>query len=127
LAPVAALALFATAAVPSAQADPAPHAAPQCFRLRDWSGWKASADGKSIYIRTGARNLYRLEFDYACHAANGLGVQWVTRVRGSSSICSPLDLDLKVADGAFATPCIGSRITPLSADEAAALPKALMP
>jgi Family of unknown function (DUF6491) len=122
------LAAVALLGASGAGAAPANHAAPQCFNLRDWSGWKASADGKSIYIRTGVRNLYRLDFDYACHAAQGIGVHLVTKVRGGSFICNPLDLDLKVADGTgFATPCIVSKITPLSADEAAALPKALTP
>jgi hypothetical protein len=127
LASVAALAVFAVGAVPSAQAGPAPRSAPQCFNLRDWSGWKATADGKSIYIRIGVSDLYRLDFGYTCHAATGIGVHLVTRVRGSSFVCSPLDLDLKVGDGGFATPCIVSRITPLSSAEAAALPKSLRP
>jgi len=81
-----------------------------------------------MYIRTGARSLYRLDFVNGCQAARGVGVHLVTRVRGSGWICDALDLDLKVADGhGFATPCIISKITPLSADEAAALPKSLRP
>ena len=108
-------------------AAPAPSPA-RCFSMRDWTGWTVSPDGQSMYIRTGVRNLFRLDFANACRAARSGGVHLVTRVRGSTSVCSPLDLDLKVSDGhGMATPCIISKITPLSADEAAALPKALRP
>jgi hypothetical protein len=112
----------------SAYADPAGSRPSRCFNARDWRGWTVTPDGKSMFIRTGVRNIYRLDFANGCRAARGIGVHLVTRIRGSSSICSPLDLDLKVSDGlGFASPCIVSGITALSTDEAAALPKALKP
>jgi hypothetical protein len=112
----------------SAWADPAGMRPGRCFNARAWNGWTVSPDGKSMYIRTGVSNIYRLDFANGCRAALGIGVHLVTRIRGSSFICSPLDLDLKVSDGlGFATPCLISSITPLSIDEAAALPKALKP
>ena len=124
----AVIGLVAASVVGLSGAYAAPATAPsRCFNTRDWSGWTVSPDGRSMYIRTGVRNLYRLEFANACRAAQGIGVHLVTRVRGSAFVCSPLDLDLKVSDGHMATPCIISNITPLSADEAAALPKALRP
>jgi hypothetical protein len=120
--------LAASAAGLAASAEPAARAAPKCFFTRDWSGWKASPDGKAIYIRVGVSNIYRLDFSNACSAANGIGVHLVIRTRGSSTICGPLDLDLKVSHGhGFATPCIVSGVTPLSAKEASALPKNLRP
>jgi hypothetical protein len=128
-----AIALIASAVVSmvapfEANAQPEQHAPSKCFYTRDWNGWKASPDAKSIYIRVGVRDLYRLDFSHACSAALGGGVHLVTRVRGSSLICSPVDLDLKVSDSqGFATPCIVSGITPLSAGDAAALPKNLRP
>ena len=112
----------------SAYAGPAGSGPARCFYSHDWSGWTVSPDAKSMYIRTGVRNIYRLDFANACRAAQGAGVHLVTRIRGSSLVCGPLDLDLKVADGhGFTTPCIVSQITPLSAEEAAALPKKLKP
>ncbi len=100
----------------------------QCFDTRDWNGWTVSPDGKSMYIRTRVRDVYRLDFSGTCREARDIGVHLVTRIHGSSRVCSPLDLDLKVSDGhGFATPCIVSNITPLSAKEAAALPKGLKP
>jgi len=128
---LAALIGLATASIlgiSSVSADAAGSRPVQCFNTRDWNGWTVSPDAKSMYIRTGVRSIYRLDFVNECRAAQGIGVHLVTRVRGSSSICSPLDLDLKVSDGhGFATPCIVSNITPLSAEEAAALPKRLKP
>ena len=94
----------------------------------DWNGWKASPDSKSIYIRVGVSKLFRIDLANACPALQGVGVHLVTRTHGSPWICRPLDLDLKVGQGhGFTTPCMVSDITPLSAAEAAALPKALRP
>jgi hypothetical protein len=112
----------------SVSADAAGSRPAQCFNTRDWNGWTISPDAKSMYIRTGVRSIYRLDFVNKCRAAQSIGVHLVTRIRGSSSVCSPLDLDLKVSDGrGFATSCIVSNITPLSTEEAAALPKGLKP
>lgn len=123
------LAILACASTLTALAGQAQAAAkaPACFDPRDWSGWKASPDAKSIYIRVGVRKIYRLDMANACPAAGRIGVHLVTRLRGGSTICSPLDLDLKVSDGRFSTPCIVSGITALSDQEAATLPNNLKP
>ncbi len=100
----------------------------QCFASRDWSGWKASPDSKSLYIRVNVSKLFRLDLAQACPALQWPGAHLVTKVRGSSWICHPLDLELKVSSGhGIATPCIVSGITALSKDEATALPKSLRP
>ena len=113
---------------PSAHAGPAASGPARCFYSRDWSGWTVTPDARSMYIRVGVRDVYRLDFATICSAAQGVGAHLVTRIRGSSLVCNPIDLDLKVADGnGFATACLVNRITPLSAEEAAALPKKLRP
>jgi len=49
-------------------------------------------------------------------------------VRGSGMICRPIDLDLRVSVGRrMSTPCIASKLTQLTPEEAAALPKGLKP
>jgi hypothetical protein len=122
------LGLASLCAFGAANAEPPARSAPKCFYSRDWNGWKASPDGKAIYIRAGANYIYRLDLGNACPAANGIGVHLVTKTRGSGSICGPLDLDLKVSDGrGFATPCMVSGVTPLSAEEASVLPNNLRP
>jgi hypothetical protein len=128
LAAVVGLAAASLMGLSSAYADPKGAVPSRCFNSRDWRGWTVSADARSMYIRAGGRGLYRLDFVNACRAAQSGGVHLVTRVRGGAFVCGPLDLDLKVSDGhGMASPCIISKITPLSADEAAALPKALRP
>ena len=122
------LAAGSVLALSSVDAEAATSNANRCFSPRDWNGWTLSPDAKSMYIRTGVGSTHRLDFAGACRAAQGVGVHLVTRVRGGSSVCSPLDLDLKVSDGrGFAFPCIVTGITPLSAEEVAALPKGLKP
>jgi hypothetical protein len=121
-----ALSLFGAADVARAQATPSP--TPRCFAARDWTGWRGSADAKTVYIRTGVRRIYRVDLAAPCH-----GVEWglshlVVRQRGSSWICAPLDLDLSVSDGhGFVNRCFVRAITPLSPAEAAALPANLRP
>ncbi len=108
----------------AAAASPAPA---QCFYSNDWHGWKATPDAKSIYISVGVNRLYRIDLASACPMLRTPNVSLLTEMRGSSSICGPLDLNLSVSDGGFKTPCIVENITPLSAAEASALPKSMRP
>ncbi len=124
------LALAATLGLTAAEAQTAAKPSSRCFLSQDWNGWKATEDSRSMYIRVGLKSLYRVDFAGMCPRLQSPGAHLVTRVRGSSWICSPLDLDIKVSDGPpgdIATPCIAKAITPLSAEEAAALPKKLKP
>jgi len=110
----------------SANAQPAVQK-PQCFRSSDWRGWRATPDASALYIRVGARGIYRVDFAHACNGL-GRGSQLVHRSRGGRSICSALDLDLRVAVGSgMSTPCIASKLTQLTPEEATALPKGLRP
>lgn len=121
------LGLALTLGAAATQAQPAAASPQRCFLASSWSGWKAAPDSKAIYIRVGVRRVFRLDLTAECPALQGVGVHLVTKLHGPW-ICHPLDLDLKVADGhGFATPCLVSKITELSAAEAAALPKDLQP
>ena len=56
------------------------------------------------------------------------GSHLVSVVRGSDSICQPLDLDLRVSDGmGFAVPIRAKAITKLTPDEIKAIPKKYQP
>lgn len=95
----------------------------QCFESHDWQGWKA-ANAKTMYINVENHNVYRLDFTGSCPEILYPDSHLITTIRGSSQICSPIDLDLKVSDlHGFSTPCIVSKITPMSPAEVAALPK----
>jgi hypothetical protein len=122
---VAMTALSLAAAGANAQSGSAPA---QCFYSQDWDGWKASPDSKMIYIRVGVNRIYRLDLANACPELQEPNAHLVNHLRGTSEICSPLDLDLSVAvDPGFKTPCIVSKLTPLSKEQASALPKELRP
>jgi hypothetical protein len=111
----------------AAEAQPASHPA-QCFYPQNWNGWKATPDSKSIYIRVGVNEIYRLDLSSACPELQQPDAHLINTVRGPSTICSAVDLDLRVSEGqGFSTPCIVSNMTPLSAAEASALPKKLRP
>ncbi len=98
------LALAALAPIAaSAQTSSAP--ARQCFFSRDWRGWKA-VDDKSMYIRIGLHDLYRVEFKNGCPGLTSPNAHLITQSRTGDNVCSALDLDIKVSDlQGFSTPC----------------------
>ena len=102
--------------------------APRCFLSRDWQGWKPSADSRAIYARVGVSQVYRIDFSSACPMLQRSDAHLITKLRGSSWICDPLDLQLDVSDApGVQVPCIVKNITPLSPEQASALPKNMQP
>jgi hypothetical protein len=100
---------------------------PQCFRSSDWGGWKATPDANAMYIRVGGGRIFRIDFAHGCAALHH-GGHLVNKVRGSGLICQPIDLDLRVSFGRrMSTACIASKLTQLTPEEVAALPKRLTP
>ncbi len=122
------LALAAGLAASSAPALSKPAAQPtQCFLSRDWSSWRPSADSKSIYLRVGVSQVYRLDLAYACPTLQQPNARLITKLRGGDWICHPLDVDLQVSDGVVPEPCIVKGLSRLTREEAAALPKGARP
>ena len=117
LAAAAAAALTATAAQASPGHD-------NCFLGRDWGSWTAPGDGDALLIRAGIRDVYRIELTPGSHVRKFGDTFLINKERGSSWICSPLDLDLQVSDHAgFRQPLIARSIRKLTPLEVAALPK----
>ncbi len=120
-----ALSLFGLA---SADAQSPRKPGQQCFSSRDWSGWKATSDERTIYIRASRRRIFRVDFSGPCTGVASGFSHLIIRQRGSSWICSALDLDLSVSEGnGFRNRCVVRQLTALSPEEAAALPKKLRP
>jgi hypothetical protein len=115
------------AAAPAAQPETTKPPAPSCFFSRDWQGWKATPDSQAIYIRVGRTKIYRLDLSSPCPDLHTPMAHLVTKFHGSGSVCTALDIDLKVSDGHIATACIVRQLSELSPAEAAALPKDLQP
>lgn len=125
---VSAAVLLAAAPNSAVTSQPASRSSPSsCFKSRDWENWKPTPDSRAIYIRVHGHGVFRLDFSTACPAVQWPDAHLVTKEQ-STWICSPLDIDLKVADaGGFVAPCIVSKITPLTVAEAKALPRTLQP
>lgn len=102
---------------------------PQCFRSGDWSGWKATSDGKTMYIGTGLNRVYKLDMAFPCTELNDIDAKVITRVRGSSWICYPMDIDMRVyrPGAGVSTYCRVKKISRLGAEEARSLPRNLHP
>ena len=99
-----------------------------CFFSNQFNNWKA-ADERTLYIRVGVNRYYRLDLAGACRTALWPDAVLITKFRGSNAVCSAIDWDLKVAPRAdgIAEGCIVSKMTELTTEEVAALPKKAKP
>ena len=122
---LAAAALTGLGAGP-ALADTANHNS--CFLSSNWEGWK-SPDPSTIYLRVTMNRIFRLDLAHPANALNDPSVHLVTTIRGSSWICSPLDLSqFSVADNhGLREPLFVRRITELTPEEAKAIPRQYRP
>jgi hypothetical protein len=101
----------------------------KCFSMRDFSGWRAP-DDKTIYVRALASQYYRLDLSTECPMLTSPGVHLITKTRGSDQVCSGVDWDLAVSQdtiGHIASHCIVKTMTPLTKEEADAIPKKYKP
>ena len=127
-----ALALSGSVLTGAASAQPAgPPAKPpaRCFYAHDWQGWRAPNE-HFMYVRVNMHRIYRVDFASSCQALTWPDAHLVTTFHGSDSVCTPLDLDIKVSDGGpghITEPCIASGIAELTPDEIAAIPKRDLP
>ena len=118
---VATLSLGSTPAL----ADSAAHNS--CFLSANWSGWK-SPDPNTIYLRIDVGHIYRLDLTQPSYQLNDPSVHLVSKIRGSSWICSPIDLQLDVADShGFREPIFVKSITELTPDQVRAIPPKFRP
>lgn len=126
IAALAASALGLGVAPAMADSDLANHQA--CFLSSNWSGWK-SPDPKTIYLRVDINRIFRLDLAQPSYQLNDPSVHLVSVIRGSSWICSPLDLQLTVRDsnGFVRGPLFVKTITELTPDEAKAIPAKYRP
>jgi hypothetical protein len=99
-----------------------------CFLGRDWEAWTAPGDGDALIIRVHLHDYYKIELTKGSHVRKDPDRFLVNQQRGSSWICSPLDLDLQVADHVgFRQPLIAKSLRKLTPQEVAAIPKKDLP
>jgi hypothetical protein len=125
--------LFAAAAaalisLAGATAASAAGAGTSCFLANEWAGWHAPSPDV-IYLRVNSNRIYRLDLSAGSSSLQDPGMHLVSRIEGSDWICSPLDLQLEVADdmGGFREGLIVKSITLLTPDEVKAIPKKDLP
>jgi hypothetical protein len=123
---VAAGAWALAAATAQAAAKPAPNS--NCFLTTQWRGWTASQDGDVLYLRVGLKDVYRLGLVPNSRVRKDADRFLVNRVRGSSWVCSPIDLDMDLADHfGFRQHVFVREMRKLTPEEVAALPKKEVP
>lgn len=94
----------------------------QCFFTSQFENWRAP-DLRTINIRVRGNEYYRLGLGSECHALLDPGAYLVTTFRGTGTVCSPLDWDLKVSSGLGSPPlpCFVKTMTRLTPEQAQAL------
>ena len=116
----------AVSALVATAANAAPDRAP-CFFLTQWEGWK-SPSPDVLYLGVNMHDVYRVDLAGGSSQLQAPDVHLVSTNRGSSSICSAIDLDLQVADSmGFSAPLIARTLTKLTPEEVAAIPKKFRP
>ncbi|MBV8593933.1 MAG: hypothetical protein JOZ27_06505 [Caulobacteraceae bacterium] len=118
-----ALAIAATTSAQSRSADPEG----PCFFVTEWKGW-SSPDPNTLYLRVNMHDIYKVSLSAGSPSLAWPDMHLVSVDRGGSSICTALDLDLKVADThGFAEPLIARSLRKLTPEEVAAIPKKYLP
>lgn len=111
----------------SAGAHEAGGRATPCFFLSQWQGWTAPSPDV-LYLGVNGHDVYRVGLSGGSYNLQSPGMHLVSISRGGTSICSALDLDLKLADtDDFAEPLIARTLTKLTPEEVAAIPRKYMP
>jgi hypothetical protein len=123
---VAAMALAPGAAL--AASDKSKGSNPPCFFINQWQGWK-SPSPDVIYLGVNIHDVYRVELSGGSPELQWPDVHLISRTVGSDSICSAIDLQLEVADDTtrFREPLIARKLTKLTPDEIAAIPRQFRP
>ncbi|MDB5448866.1 MAG: hypothetical protein JWQ97_4183 [Phenylobacterium sp.] len=112
----------------AANANDRPSRRDNCFLSNAWTGWSATHDGDALYLRITQREVYRAELTPGSHVRKFGDEFLVSRVRGSNWICSPLDLDLTLADRhGMRQPLIVRSLHRLTTAEIAAIPRKEVP
>jgi hypothetical protein len=114
----------AVLAATGAAADQGAAPGKACFLTRDWQGWSAPGDGDALYLRVRSNDIYRVDLTPGTHVRRSGDRFLVVKVRGSSWICSAVDLDLSLSDiHGFREPLIARSLRKLTPQEVAAIPR----
>ncbi len=98
-----------------------------CFHLTQWQGWKAP-DRKTLYLGVNMHDVYQVDLSVSPPELMWPDAQLISEAQGSSAICTALDLQLAVVNASgIRQPIIARKLTKLTAEEVAAIPKKYRP
>lgn len=99
-----------------------------CFLSSNWEAWK-SPDPSTVYLRVTMNRVFRLELSRPAYDLNDPSAHLVSEIRGSSWICSPLDLQpLYLSDNhGMREPLFVKSMTELTPEEVKAIPAKYRP
>jgi hypothetical protein len=121
-----AAALSLTIVVPVVAAA-GPASTTNCFFVTQWQGWK-SPSPDVIYLGVNLHDVYRVDLSAGSSMLSWPDMHLVSIDRGSDSICTALDLDLRISDDhGFTEPLIAKSLTKLTPEQIAAIPKKFRP
>jgi hypothetical protein len=114
--------------LPAAASAEPERASRDCFSSLSWQGWSAPGNSNVLYLRVQPDDIYRVELSPRTRVHRYSGEFLVNQIRGSSRICSALDLDLAISDdNGFSRPLIAVDLRKLTAEEVAAIPREDLP
>ncbi len=112
----------------TASAAKTPDPARDCFISSAWRGWSAPRGADALYLRVHTNDIYRVDLTPGTRIHRYGGDYLVNQVRGSSWICSALDLDLALSNyGGFPRPIVAANLRKLTPEEVAAIPREDLP
>jgi hypothetical protein len=99
----------------------------QCIRSTDIRN-HTIADRNTLLLDVNGRATYRVTMNGGCLAGAISSDPIITRnPPGSAIICRPIDMDIAISKGGFASHCIVDSIVKMTPEEVAALPRKLKP
>ena len=99
----------------------------QCIRSSEIRN-HTIADKNTMLIDVNGKATYRVTMSGGCLAGAISSDPIITRnPPGSSIICRPIDMDVAISKGGFASQCIVDSIVKMTPEEVAALPRKLKP
>lgn len=99
-----------------------------CFFITQWQGWK-SPSPDVVYLGIIPHQVYRLDLSYGVPALQWPDMHLLSIVHNPASVCSAIELQLYVSDSHndFRMPLIGRKLTKLTPEEVAAIPRKYLP
>jgi hypothetical protein len=99
----------------------------QCIRSSEIRNHTVG-DRSTLLIDVQGKGAYRVTMKGSCLAGATSSDPIITRSPpGATTICKPIDMDVAISKGGFATPCIVDSIVKMAPEEVAALPRKLKP